>query len=101
MGVRTRFKLIAAVGTGPAPQIVPPTDVAGLRVSTVDTVDCGPETAIVDAVTTYPVERYETRAQAEAGHRAWVERAPGLTRVTCLGYDEIPAEDVELVKRGE
>lgn len=45
----------------------------GLIVSTVDTSDMGPETAIIDKNGAHPVERYETVELAEEGHAKWLE----------------------------
>ena len=69
----------------------------GLMVSTVYTADCGFETAILDAVSTYPVERDETEDLAISGHAKWVLKAPTLTSVVKLGYGvSIEEEVVEL-----
>lgn len=56
----------------PAPTIGR-TAVKGFVVSTADTSDEGPETAIIDAKGTHPVERYADLVSATAGHQRWVE----------------------------
>ena len=71
----------------------------GLVVSTVNTVDCGPETAIIDDKATYIVERYDNIEKAKLGHIKWCEEAKTLTEVEGLGYDFIPGPGVvELVR---
>lgn len=77
------------------------TEVGGLSVSTVKTSDLGLETAIIDKLGTYPVERYESKKEAEVGHLKWVARAEkGLTSVTMLGYmDVVPDKIKNLVPR--
>jgi hypothetical protein len=76
------------------------TEVDDLVVSTVDTSDCGPETAILSYQGTCPVERYETVAQAEEGHKKWVKRVsePHFNgKVIKLGYmDVVDDEEIEL-----
>lgn len=60
-----------------------------LIVSTVNTYDMGPETAIIRDSgdnATMPVERYETRELAEAGHKKWCEFAKTATKCQMLGY---------------
>ena len=54
------------------PNRIARTEVDSLVVSTVDSGDCGPETAIISYEGTYPVERYETIAEAKKGHDKWV-----------------------------
>ena len=66
------------------------TDVAGLRVSTIVSLDLGPETAIVDADGAHPVERYATEEDALLGHEHWVARLrAGVREVTHLGYGQM------------
>lgn len=61
------------------------TAVNGLTVSTAFTSDEGYETAILDAVSVYPVERYKSREDAIAGHEKWRKAADNLETVKCLG----------------
>jgi hypothetical protein len=85
--IRKALSDLASLLTGLQPGLpVDRTEVGGLTVSTLHTADVGYETALVDRSHAYPVERYDTLEAAQAGHRRWVERAPGLTSVTMLGY---------------
>ncbi len=52
-----------------------PKDNNGIGVSTAHTPDEGYETALLDANSAHPVERYKTKASAERGHRKWVQFA--------------------------
>jgi hypothetical protein len=77
-------------------------DVAeGLGVSTVDSADCGPETAICTADATIPVERYATREAALEGHAKWLSWVKDRTHthVLRLGYKDLTEDDVVLIKR--
>ena len=71
------------------PEVVERTDVEGPieRVSTIDTEEgIGYETALlIRDENWHPVERYEMREQALAGHHRWVAEAPTLTRVIDIG----------------
>lgn len=60
--------------------------VGTLIVSTVVTLDMGPETAIIDKNGTHPVQRYSDKIEAEQGHKEWVEKAKTIEKVTKLGY---------------
>ena len=70
-------------------------NVNGLIISTVVTVDLGPETAIIDKNGTHPVQRYNDKVEAEKGHAEWVEKAKTIKKVTKLGYPGI-TEDKEI-----
>lgn len=61
------------------------TDVNGVTVSTAYTSDEGYETAILDANGVHPVERYDSKSEAEAGHREWCKKAETVETVTKLG----------------
>lgn len=89
--------LLGAILGGAAPKIAL-TQVGELEVSTVNSLDCGPETAICDEDgAVYPVERYADVDAAEAGHKKWVQAAKTLKTVHQLGYgDLVEAEDVTL-----
>ena len=90
--------LFGAMAAGPAPQIARDEIPAGdgtLLVSTVDSYDCGPETAICDANGAHPVERYKTRDEAVIGHAKWIKDAPTLKTIIRLGYGKV-AEDEEV-----
>jgi hypothetical protein len=70
----------------------------GIEVSTVDTSDCGLETAILDKNGTHPVERYETQEEAEYGHDKWTRiAAPGIT-IKKLGHPEANKMGIDLSK---
>jgi len=96
------LSLFGAIIQGGPESRIDRTVVGGLTVSTVDTLDMGFETAICDAVGCHPVEHYETREQAVAGHALWVARAPELTVIRKLGYGTIlEDEDRVLVREVE
>ncbi len=79
-------------------RVIARTEVDGFTVSTANTSDYGDETAILDANGTYPVQRYETREQAQAGHLEWVEKIKsGLRTVTQLGGYGLADEEKPLV----
>lgn len=60
--------------------------VDGVEIDTAYTDDMGYETAIIAEAGWRPVERYDTREEAEAGHEAWKAKAPKLQVITDLGY---------------
>jgi hypothetical protein len=92
-------KILTALTQGRFEQIKA-TEVAGLGVSTTKTPDMGYETAIVDADTGHPVERYPDLESALAGHEKWVARAVELTTVTELGWGPIvQPKEVQLKRR--
>lgn len=70
----------------------------GIIVSTVNTPDCGLETAILDSVKTYPVEQYGSEDEARLGHENWCRIAADLkngSTIIQLGYGEIlPPKEV-------
>lgn len=73
------------------------TEIDGLTVSTCWTRDGTViETAILDQIGSYPVQRYKTEAEAEAGHKAWVAKVPGLQYTTIIDT----VYPVRLVRRG-
>lgn len=61
------------------------TDVNGVTVSTAYTSDEGYETALLDANGVHPVERYDSKSEAEAGHEKWCKEAETVETVTKLG----------------
>ncbi len=76
------------------------TEANGFIISTVDSYDLGPETAIVGANGTFPVERYLDRDDAKEGHKKWVEKclsSEGNLKISELGYPGVfDAEDREV-----
>jgi len=74
--------------------------VKGLVVSTVNTSDCGYETAILDTDHARPVERYDTWEDAVRGHARWKRRARTLKKVTMLGYGELVEPENFELQRG-
>ena len=78
------------------------TDVSGVKVSTCWTSDQGYETAILDAVGVYPVQRYENRQHAESGHKDWVKRMQdnSTTHIEVLGYDNLVEPEITEIVRG-
>jgi hypothetical protein len=99
--IRNALSDLASLLIGLQPGLpVDRTEVGGLTVSTLHTADVGYETAVCDRSHAYPVERYDSLEAAQAGHRRWVERAPGLTSVMRLGYGHnVPPEVFELERR--
>jgi hypothetical protein len=78
------------------------TKVNGFVVSTVVSADMGPETAIIDANETYPVERYASEDAALEGHEKWIKSAVNGATITKLGYKSIvDDEQVVLVAMNE
>lgn len=72
---------------------------SGIQVSTVDTADMGPETAICTPTQAIIVQRYRTRERALAGHAQWIERAKTLRAgdlVTDVGHGVIQPEAVAI-----
>jgi len=96
-------KLLGVILGAPAtPNILARTETEdGLIVSTVITVDKGPETAILDANGTHPVERYGFGNEAKAieGHERWVKVAKSGTTITKLGYEDL-IEPCQIVLEG-
>ena len=77
--------------------------IGGYTISTVDTCDCGPETAIIDANGSHPVERYNSIEEAREGHLKWVAFIgeevilKGNKTITKLGYgSSLPDKEIEL-----
>ena len=76
------------------------TIVGKLTVSTVFTVDCGHETAILDVNGAYPVERYSNHKASVNGHKKWVKKAKKLKSVAMLSdADGILDEKVIQLKK--
>lgn len=75
-------------------------DANGITVSTCYTSDEGYETALIDEVAVYPVERYKTKEDAEKGHKKWMVKALTATTIKYLGGFKgiIPDSEVELVR---
>lgn len=62
-------------------------EISGFGISTVNTIDQGPETAIIDETNTRIVAHYASDDEALKGHADWIKRAgEGLTEVTDVGY---------------
>lgn len=77
-------------------------EVNGVRVSTIWAADEQKyETAICDEISCYPVERYTTREEAEAGHKKWLKKAKTIKKVTMLGWEsagDFSEEEIVLVR---
>ncbi len=75
-------------------------EVDGLTVSTAFSSDEGYETAIIDSVAVYPVQRYDNKEEAERGHQEWIAKCPTLTKVMRLGGlgGLVEAEEFELIR---
>lgn len=91
------FDLFSSIASGPGKRLNS-TEVEGFTVSTVVTHDMGPETAILDAHGTHPVQRYASEQEAQAGHAEWVQKVKdGLRKITKLGYgDLIDSQEITL-----
>ena len=76
------------------------TKINGLIISTAFSSDCGYETAVIDAVAVYPVERYQSREDAIEGHKKWCQSSKELRKVVMLGdADEFfEPKEVTLIK---
>lgn len=76
------------------------TERGGFVISTVDTTDMGPETAILDANGTHPVERYGSVSAAKKGHKKWlafIGTGKRKVKVKKLGYgDLVSAREITL-----
>jgi len=94
------MSLFDGISKGAAPVIERDELECGLIVSTVDSWDLGPETAIIDAAGVHPVERYDCKANALVGHKVWIEKInKGLREITKLGYGSFAEEqDIKLVE---
>lgn len=80
------FSAMKVFAEGPSPQLAR-TEVGPFIVSTIVSPDCGPETALIDAVGAHPVKRYETMAAALEGHAKWVQvLQDGKRTFLKLGY---------------
>lgn len=75
---------------------ITPEENGGVGVSTVLSQDFGWETALLDAIGAHPVQRYETRDEALAGHDAWVAKAKDGLNVTKLGSEDGAVQDYEI-----
>ena len=75
-------------------------EVNGLEISTCWSDDMGFETAISDKKDIfYPVERYETREEAIAGHEKWKEKAKTIKKITYLGYGDLIEDEETILER--
>ena len=73
--------------------------VRGMIVSTIDTQDLGPETAILDKRGSHPVQRYNDKVEAERGHAEWVKKVKTIKTITELGYPGVTEErEITLVR---
>ena len=85
--------IFGALENGP-PESLARTEQDGSIISTVDTPDMGPETAILDANGTHPVARYATVEEAKKGHEEWVAFInQGLRKVSKLGYGDMVGDE--------
>ena len=82
-------KMLGSITTGLQGNIdiIERTDLDGFVVSTINTSDMGPETAIIDENGTHPVARYKNVKTAKLAHIGWVTRIKtGERRFVKLGY---------------
>jgi hypothetical protein len=97
--LRDLLSLVGATLCGRPPVIARTYVEPGFIVSTADTHDCGPETAILHDGGTCPVARYPTKEKALAGHRYYVEELKvGRREFTKLGYGTSVEPEEEVVK---
>jgi len=74
----------------------------GLIISTAYTDDMGYETAILDMNGVHPVERYNSKEEAEKGHKKWVEFCKTKKiKIKKLGYGELINSQIIILKRSE
>jgi len=79
--------------------IIGKTKVNGIMVSTVNTLDLGFETALLDKNGAHPVERYCDRTKAEQGHKKWIKKSKTIKKVVKLGYPGLQEDkEITLVK---
>tara|TARA_R110002126_G_C10490983_1_gene504750 strand:+ start:10369 stop:10671 length:303 start_codon:yes stop_codon:yes gene_type:complete len=93
------FNLFGAIADGGnSNSNIDRTEIDGFTVSTVDTMDQGPETAIIDVNGAHPVGHYGTVEEAAIGHEMWVSKIKnGLRDVLKLGYGSlVDAEKITL-----
>ena len=93
------LKVFDAIAAGPPPRLALDEIGDGISVSTINSRDQGPETAICDVAGAHPVERYASVEDALEGHKRWVEKAPTLTEITKLGYGAIQGETQVTLER--
>ena len=74
-------------------------NISGITISTVLTSDEGYETAIIDNNGVHPVQRYDTKENAEKGHKLWCEKAPQLEKITKLGWMGVVDEEEIILER--
>jgi hypothetical protein len=67
---------------------VEPEDNYGVGVSTIwaEDVKCY-ETALLDRIGAYPVQRYKTKDEAALGHWAWIRKSREIKTVVQIGCD--------------
>ena len=74
--------------------IISRTHVRDFIISTVDSPDLGPETAIIDKYSAHPVERYDSIDLAKEGHKKWVKFIKdGNVEITKLGYPGLVGDE--------
>lgn len=74
-------------------------NINGLTISTAYTSDCGYETAIIDENGVHPVERYNSKEEAEIGHEKWCKNSETITEVVELGYFDMIDDTIIQLKR--
>jgi hypothetical protein len=74
-------------------------DVNGLTVSTAYSSDEGYETAIIDAESVHPVERYNSKEEAIDGHQKWCKKAITIKSVVVLGWQGLVGETEKELQR--
>lgn len=83
-----RLGIMGPLMNGPPPRIARDT-VNGYIISTVDSYDMGPETAVIDSEHTRILERYTSEIAARHGHKLWVKKALKFKKgykITAIGY---------------
>ena len=82
------FNLIRGMSNMPNP--INRTEVETFIISTVNSADMGPETAICSGKEIYPVERYDDIQSAKIGHLKWVKfLEDGNREIISIGYGSI------------
>ena len=93
--------MFGAISKGRPPKIA--RDIAEVKdgyavISTVNTYDQGPETALLSKVDAIILERYEDEAAALAGHAKWLGAVKDKVEVTDIGYGSIVGESVKKIE---
>lgn len=92
------LRLADAIRRGPAPSIAR-TEIDGFIISTINSYDCGLETAIIHNEGTSPVERNFSIEEAKNIHNKWVDFiVDGNRKIIELGYGSILGDEEKTIE---